>query len=225
MTAPQPVFTPSAALHVRAVQAADLDALVQLEAICHGHPWGRGHFADALQHHNLMLGVWQLNGLNQDLSDSVGCGLGETVNPEPSDFATAPAALLAYVVALPGVEEMHILNVTTAPTARRQGLARLLLTYVFNVAATRGDAAVWLEVRVSNQAAIALYTAMGFERISVRKDYYPLRHTVREDALVMRRELHLARPASHSAHAPLGEPDEKPTVQTAPILNPVQEAA
>ncbi|MCR2392783.1 ribosomal-protein-alanine N-acetyltransferase, partial [Salmonella enterica] len=43
---------------------------------------------------------------------------------------------------------------------------------------------LWLEVRASNQAAIALYEDLGFNEVTVRRNYYPSAHG-REDAIVM----------------------------------------
>jgi [ribosomal protein S18]-alanine N-acetyltransferase len=47
---------------------------------------------------------------------------------------------------------------------------------------------MFLEVRVSNTAAIALYHSSGFIDLAVRQAYYPAREG-REDALIMKREL------------------------------------
>jgi ribosomal-protein-alanine N-acetyltransferase len=43
-----------------------------------------------------------------------------------------------------------------------------------------------LEVRQSNERALKLYQAFGFEQVGLRKDYYPASRTTRESAVVMR---------------------------------------
>ncbi len=78
--------------------------------------------------------------------------------------------------------ELHINSLAIPPVARRQGYARLLLQRVFAAAVQEGAEAATLEVRRSNTAAVALYTALGFAVEGVRKDYY---EQPQEDALVL----------------------------------------
>jgi len=49
---------------------------------------------------------------------------------------------------------------------------------------TRGVLTLWLEVRKSNAPAIGLYQSLGFNEVSVRRDYYPAAEG-REDAIIM----------------------------------------
>ena len=93
--------------------------------------------------------------------------------------------LLGYVVAMPGVEEVHLLNITVAPAHQRQGWARCLLDAL--VLWSRGQRAqwLWLEVRQSNQGARRVYERYGFKQVGVRKAYYPAAPIGREDAIVM----------------------------------------
>ena len=48
----------------------------------------------------------------------------------------------------------------------------------------RGVATLWLEVRASNAAAIALYESLGFNEATIRRNYYPTTDG-REDAIIM----------------------------------------
>jgi len=77
--------------------------------------------------------------------------------------------------------EMQILNVATAPPFRRQGVARRLLEYAFNLAREGMADSAFLEVRLGNHGAIALYRAFGFVDAGVRPEYY----SDGEDALLM----------------------------------------
>lgn len=95
------------------------------------------------------------------------------------------AALLEVLVP---ESELHSLAVL--PGKRRQGLGVVLLKSALRVARRRGATEMFLEVRRSNQAAIALYGRAGFVSLSVRRGYYS--HP-REDALVMQKRL--ARPS------------------------------
>ncbi|SUI39436.1 ribosomal-protein-alanine N-acetyltransferase [Serratia marcescens] len=76
---------------------------------------------------------------------------------------------------------------STSPFIRqhqRRGFGRLLLNALIEQLESRGVVTLWLEVRASNQAAIALYEDLGFNEVTVRRNYYPSAHG-REDAIVM----------------------------------------
>ena len=80
----------------------------------------------------------------------------------------AYAGLLAPL----GTGQGDIQTVTVAPRARRQGLARTLVLALINEARRRGAEELFLEVRVDNPGAQALYAELGFEVVTVRKGYY-----------------------------------------------------
>lgn len=88
--------------------------------------------------------------------------------------------ILGYAVAW-FVDAGELLTVGTAPEARRRGLGRALVERVKASAVERGAGSLVLEVRRSNEAAIALYAAAGFRTLDVRRRYY----ADGEDALVM----------------------------------------
>ncbi|MCU1416763.1 MAG: tsaD [Schumannella sp.] len=83
-------------------------------------------------------------------------------------------AIVAYagLLAPLGTGQGDIQTVTVAPEARRQGIARCLLSTLIDEARRRGAEELFLEVRVDNEAAQALYRELGFEELSVRKSYY-----------------------------------------------------
>ena len=94
--------------------------------------------------------------------------------------------LLAFLVAHKIDTEWELENVVVAESARRRGIASLLLReLIVQVRAARGRS-IFLEVRDSNQSARALYRKMGFEEAGFRKNYYasPI-----EDAIVCRLRL------------------------------------
>ena len=74
----------------------------------------------------------------------------------------------------------------TAPEARRQGVGRSLLALAAEHGRRRACRLVTLEVRRSNQAALALYGALGYRQVGVRPRYYAEEN---EDAIVMTLEL------------------------------------
>lgn len=92
-------------------------------------------------------------------------------------------AVLAYVGMTYAADEGSITNVATHPDTRRQGLGRAVVSALLTQAKALGLANVYLEVRVSNEAAIALYRSLGFEEIGRRRHFY---RQPTEDALLMK---------------------------------------
>lgn len=82
------------------------------------------------------------------------------------------------------VDEAHLLNLCVHPAFQRRGYGQDLLTHVIRRSTELGAHRMILEVRPSNKGAIKLYYALGFERIGVRKGYYPGPDS-REDAWVL----------------------------------------
>ena len=148
---------------------ADLDAVCELEKSAYAHPWSRKHFADSLS-----AGYPAVLLLGEPLP-------GERVPPRRPDGQV----LLGYLVAMPGVDEVHLLNITVAPTHQRQGWARFLLDALCLWSRGQGAQWLWLEVRASNTPAQTLYTGYGFQQVGIRKGYYPAGQFQREDAVVM----------------------------------------
>lgn len=143
------------------MQADDVAYVAALEAQIHAAPWTIANFRDALA-----------AGYSARVGEREG-------------------RIVAYGVLMPAPGEAQLLNLSVVPDARRAGLGRELLEQ-FLVDAQRLNAEhVFLEVRVSNLPAIALYERAGFERIARRVAYYPvtLNDSSREDALVMRRRI------------------------------------
>jgi [ribosomal protein S18]-alanine N-acetyltransferase len=86
----------------------------------------------------------------------------------PAEDATVASFLVAWHVA----DELHVLNVATAPPLRRCGLARALMDEALAYAASERVRVLLLEVRRSNRAAIKLYRGLGFTALRVRVGYY-----------------------------------------------------
>ena len=97
----------------------------------------------------------------------------------------ADETLLGYFVAMMGVDEVHLLNITVAPAYQRQGWARVMLDALRIWARGQGAQWLWLEARVGNTRALQVYESHGFRHIGRRKAYYPSGDHTREDAIVM----------------------------------------
>jgi ribosomal-protein-alanine N-acetyltransferase len=97
--------------------------------------------------------------------------------------------ITAYVFVSLAVGECHILNLCVHPDFQRKRLGWQMLEYVIDWAKQKGTGIVYLEVRRSNKAAIALYTKMNFMLIGERKAYYPKPDGKGEDALIFARDI------------------------------------
>jgi ribosomal-protein-alanine N-acetyltransferase len=80
------------------------------------------------------------------------------------------------------IDESVIINLAVDPAYQRKGYGKELLENTLNQLTDRGFTHFYLDVRVSNQAALALYEGFGFQRVGLRKGYYTLPD---EDAYVM----------------------------------------
>jgi ribosomal-protein-alanine N-acetyltransferase len=137
------------------LSAERLDAVLRIEQAVYPHPWTRGNFIDAMASGYL------------------------------GQLLMAGDELLGYFVAMKGVDEVHLLNITVAPGYQRQGWARVMLDALAIWARGQGADWLWLEVRESNARAIAVYESHGYRRVGLRKNYYPADHGQREHAVVM----------------------------------------
>ena len=94
--------------------------------------------------------------------------------------------IIAFSTVFFAPDEGQIVNVATHPDHRRRGAGRMLMEAIEADARARSFTLLSLEVRVSNEAAIGLYRAYGFEIAGVRKGFYS---APREDAYVMLKNL------------------------------------
>lgn len=146
------------ATSLRPMREDDLDLVMAIEREAYPFPWTRGIFRDCLR------------------------------ADYPAWIHEARGEAVGYAVISLAAGEAHILNLCTAPVAQGQGHGRRLLRHVLRMARGRGAQRVFLEVRPSNEHAIALYHGEGFNEIGRRPRYYPAIGG-REDAIVMAMEL------------------------------------
>jgi [ribosomal protein S18]-alanine N-acetyltransferase len=86
-----------------------------------------------------------------------------------------------FVLARAAADEAEILTLAVRPAGRGKGLGRALLQVAIDKARALGVTAMFLEVGADNPHALALYAALGFAKVGMRKAYYEGR-----DALVLR---------------------------------------
>ena len=96
---------------------------------------------------------------------------------------------LGVVLCRIALDEVEVLTLGVTPAARRNGVARALMTAALGIARQQRVAQAFLEVAVDNDAAIALYERLGFHRAGKRLYYYDRGEAGRMDALVMRLDL------------------------------------
>ena len=156
-------------LSLQPMTVASLDAVMAIENEVYPFPWSHGNFVD-----------------------SVAAG-------HQARLLKGSAGIVAYYVAMPGFEEMHLLNITVAPAHQRQGHGRRLIADLTACCTPRHARQLWLEVRVSNVGAQQAYRRLGFATVSMRRNYYPAARGAREDAIVM--SLPIGRDASADPHA------------------------
>ena len=139
---------------LRPTRAHDLPAIVAIETRAYEFPWAEPIFADCLR---IGYCCWSV---------------------------LAAGELVGYGVLSIAAGEAHLLNLCIDPDWQRRGLARQTLQKLQDVARRLAVTVIFLEVRPSNLAAIALYFEAGFLPIATRRNYYPAR-VGREDAWVM----------------------------------------
>ncbi|MEY2859933.1 MAG: hypothetical protein RL392_391 [Pseudomonadota bacterium] len=132
-----------------------LDEVMRVEQRTYAHPWTRGNFIDALH------------------------------SGYQAQMLMADGHVLGYFVAMKGVDEVHLLNITVAPEFQGQGWARVMLDALDIWARGQQAEWLWLEVRVGNARAMQVYESHGYRRVGQRKNYYPAGSGQREDAVVM----------------------------------------
>ena len=92
--------------------------------------------------------------------------------------------VIGFCILQPVLDEANLLLMAIAPDYQGQGLGYQLLDASIQQLANQ-PVQIFLEVRESNAAAIALYEKGGFHQIDLRKNYYPNPDGSREHAIIM----------------------------------------
>ena len=139
---------------IRMMQPTDLKAIAEVERAAYDYPWSLGIFRDCLLAGYYCI-VLEIDG---------------TVS--------------GYSIMSIAAAEAHVLNICVHPRVQSRGHGRRLLNSLLDKARDAGVDKIFLEVRPSNQHAIALYRSVGFEEIGIRPGYYQARWG-REDAVIL----------------------------------------
>ena len=100
-------------------------------------------------------------------------------------IAEEDGAVCGYVGSQTVLDETDMMNIAVHPDCRRKGIAAALITELVSRLKARGSRVLRLEVRESNFSAIALYEALGFTQLGLRKNYYK---NPKENALILGKE-------------------------------------
>ncbi|QRG78549.1 ribosomal protein S18-alanine N-acetyltransferase [Citrobacter sp. R56] len=139
---------------ISTLNPTDLPAAFQIEKRAHAFPWSEHTFASNQGERYL----------NYQL--------------------TVDGRLAAFAITQVVLDEATLFNIAVDPDFQRRGLGRALLDHLIDELEKRGILTLWLEVRASNVAAIALYESLGFNEATIRRNYYPTADG-REDAVIM----------------------------------------
>jgi ribosomal-protein-alanine N-acetyltransferase len=143
---------------IRTMTHDDLAQVSSIERRSYDFPWSHGVFRDCL------LAGYQCISLERD------------------------RRVAGYAILSIAAGEAHILNLCVDPIHRAHGYGERLLDETLRRARSATVAEIFLEVRPSNQTAIALYRKRGFRQIANRPAYYQA-HEGREDAAVLSKKL------------------------------------
>jgi [ribosomal protein S18]-alanine N-acetyltransferase len=154
--AAEPIFRP--------MEATDLPAVMEIDALCLPRPWSERVWREELEsRYSLYLVL-------------------EEKDREPGMDPSDRRAIYAQIGVRRVLDELHVTTLAVRPERRRRGYARALLERV--LAAFPEARRVQLEVRPTNTAARTLYESLGFVTTGLRPRYYG-----DEDALLMTLDL------------------------------------
>jgi len=143
---------------IRPMEVPDVPGVVAIEREAFSTPWSEDTFCSLFQRSHWVLLVL-----------------------EGPQGVVSGYAVLGCVM-----EQGELANIAIRKEDRGRGLGGILLDRVLEEGATRGVHQIFLEVRISNAGAAALYRSRGFQEIGIRKDYY---EEPREHARVLVRRL------------------------------------
>ena len=138
---------------IRRMTMEDIPSVVEIEQQCFSLPWSEKSFEDSLTREDTIFLVCE----EKEITGYMGL----------------------YI----SFDEASVTNVAVSPTCRKKGYGEALVLAAKEAAKEAGAESIFLEVRVSNEAATSLYKKQGFEELGIRKNFYE--HPV-EDAIIMK---------------------------------------
>lgn len=146
-------------MKIEPVTPADLPSIIKLEQQANAFPWNAAAFASCFSPNYFLFKL-------QD----------------------ARATILGYYVGYQVIDQAELFNLCVAPSQQGSGYGAQLLQHFLLQAKQRGATNCLLEVRSTNDRAIALYTKWGFSHYGLRRGYYQS-NAGTEDAVLMQCDL------------------------------------
>ena len=144
-------------MNITEMKACHVAQVAQLEALCFSDPWSENSIASEL---NNALSYWLV--------------------------AQEDGIVVGYIGSQTVFPESDVMNVAVHPDYRRKGIGAMLVEALITHLRNNRCESLTLEVRASNESAIALYEKLGFEQVGLRKNYY---RNPKENALILRKVL------------------------------------
>ncbi len=172
-------------LELKPLTKEQLSAAVELDQLCFGGLWTRSGYERELDSSSSQLLVLQARQAPSESESRSRSSEVSTQNSVWADFQTTPSAqnpLVGLGCYWSILEEAHITILAVHPDYQRQGLGQLLLYALLWDAKRRRLEWATLEVKPSNQTALAIYQKFGFTEVGRRRGYYK---DTGEDALIL----------------------------------------
>ncbi|MBR4971352.1 MAG: ribosomal protein S18-alanine N-acetyltransferase [Oscillospiraceae bacterium] len=144
-------------MNITEMKACHVAQVAQLEAICFSDPWSENSIASEL---NNALSYWLV--------------------------AQEDGVVVGYIGSQTVFPESDVMNVAVHPDYRRKGIGAMLVEALITHLRNNRCESLTLEVRASNESAIALDEKLGLEQVGLRKNYY---RNPKENALILRKVL------------------------------------
>ena len=144
-------------IEIISMNESHVGSIAQLEKLCFSDPWSENSIATEL---NSRLSYWLV--------------------------AVEDGEVVGYIGSQSVLGESDMMNVAVHPDHRRKGIAQSLVQTLSMDLKERNNVCLTLEVRASNESAIALYEKLGFQQVGLRKNYY---RNPKEDARILRKSL------------------------------------
>ena len=144
-------------LIIRQAEEKDIKPMAEMDILCFSAPWSEVSFEQEIKENPLAFYV----------------------------VAEIDGRMVGYAGLWGILDEGHITNVAVHPDFRRKGIGEALVSVLLEHTSGNGIQSHTLEVRASNEAAIALYSKYGFQPGGLRKNYY---EDNGEDAVIMWRK-------------------------------------
>lgn len=149
---------PSISVSIRKAELSDVEGINSIEALSFSNPWHPQTFRSLIEKGGATILVAE----------------------------AAEVGVVGYAVVWWVLEQGELANLAVSDRFRGNGVGSALLDRVLEEAAAAGVESLFLEVRTSNDGALALYRSRGFGQVGIRRDYY---RTPTEDARILLKRL------------------------------------